>query len=193
MSAPIEPPDSSTAPLTLVSRLSAWDRSASRAIAVEWPHPRWFTLPLGAVSLTANYGVLWFVIAVVPVLAARPRGWQQSAYVGGAVLGTELVTYGLKLAFDRRRPPEREAGPAQLIPLPRSRSFPSSHASMGMAGLLTAAAVWPAWTAPLAALVAVLAFSRVYLRVHYLADVLAGLVLGTALGLLVVSLVPAPR
>jgi undecaprenyl-diphosphatase len=121
------------------------------------------------------------------------RGSSRFLYIAGSVFGTEIFTFCLKVLFDRRRPPEREPGPAQLIALPRSRSFPSSHASMGMVGLLTTAALYPDWWAPLAVLVAVLAFSRVYLRVHYLADVLAGLVLGTGLGLLITHVVGAPR
>jgi undecaprenyl-diphosphatase len=174
------------------SRLAAWDRAASRRIAVSWPHPRWFTLPLAAISLTANYGVLWLVLAALPWAFGAQRGPLRFAYVAGSVLGTQFVTFLLKAAFDRRRPPEREAGPAQVIPLPHSRSFPSSHASMGAAGLLTAGSLYPHWWAPLAALVAVLAFSRVYLRVHYLADVLAGLALGAVIGVLVVALFPFP-
>jgi undecaprenyl-diphosphatase len=177
----------------LLARLAAWDRTASRRIAVGWPHPHWFTLPLAAVSSTANNGVLWFVLAALPWAFGVQRGPARFVSIAGSVLGTEILTFGLKVLFDRRRPPEREPGPAQLIALPRSRSFPSSHASMGMVGLLTTAALYPDWWAPLAVLVAVLAFSRIYLRVHYLADVLAGLVLGTVLGLLITQVVAAPR
>jgi len=176
-----------------LARLAAWDRTASRRISVGWPHPRWFTLPLAAVSSTANYGVVWFLLAALPWAFGVQRGSSRFLYIAASVFGTEIFTFCLKVLFDRRRPPEREPGPAQLIALPRSRSFPSSHASMGMVGLLTTAALYPGWWAPLAVLVAVLAFSRVYLRVHYLADVLAGLVLGTALGLLITHVVATPR
>lgn len=176
-----------------LARLVVWDRSASRRVAVGWPHPRWVVLPLAAVSLTANYGILWLVLAALPWALGTQRGPLCFVYVAGAVLGAQVVTFGLKAVVQRRRPPEREPGPAQVIPLPRSGSFPSSHASMGMTGLLTMGALYPRWWAPLAVLVAVLAFSRVYLRVHYLADVLAGLVLGTALGLLITHVFAAPR
>ena len=186
-------PTQADGPDGLFARLAAWDRTASRRIAVGWPHPRWFSVPLAALSSTANYGVLWFVLAALPWAFGGQRGPLRFAYIAGSVLGTELFTFGLKVIFGRRRPPEREPEPAQLIALPRSRSFPSAHASMGMVALLTTTALYPHWWAPLAVLVALLAFSRGYLRVHYLADVLAGLVLGTALGLLVTGLVAAPR
>jgi len=192
MAMPVSP-SQAAGPQGLIARIAAWDRTASRRVAVGWPHPRWFTLPLAALSATANYGVLWFVLAALPWIFGVQRGPLRFVYIAGSVLGTELFTYGLKTLFDRRRPPEREPGPAHLIALPRSRSFPSAHASMGMVGLLTTGALYPRWWAPLAVLVALLAFSRVYLRVHYVVDVLAGLVLGTALGLLVTFIVAAPR
>ena len=175
-----------------LARLVIRDRAASRRVAVGWPHPRWVTLPLAAISLTANYGIVWFVLAALPWALGTQRGPLRFAYVAGSVLGTQFLTFGVKAVVRRRRPPEREPGPAQMIRLPRSASFPSSHASMGMTGLLTMGALYPRWWAPLAVLVAVLSFSRVYLRVHYLADVIAGLLLGTMLGL-VITAVWVPR
>ena len=173
----------------LRARVAAWDRAASSRIAVVWPHPRWLTLPLAALSLTANYGILWFAIALVPWLSGAADGWQRALYIGGAVLLTEVLTFCVKLVVGRRRPAQLGPRAANLIPLPRSHSFPSSHASMGMVGLLTTASLYPVWTLPLCALVAVLALSRVYLRVHYLVDVLAGLLFGAFVGALIVALV----
>ena len=181
-----------SAPAAPLARVAGWDRAVSRRVAVDWPHPRWFTLPLAALSITANYGIVWFVLAALPWALGTQRSPLRFAYVAGTVLGTQFVTFGIKAVVRRRRPPEREPGPAQVIPLPRSHSFPSSHASMGMAGLLTMGALYSDWWAPLAVLVALLSFSRVYLRVHYLVDVLAGLVLGTVIGL-VMTLAWVPR
>ncbi len=175
------------------SRVAAWDAAVSRRIGVHAPHPRWFTLALSLLSLSGNYGFLWFVLAAVPWLRGAPRGAARFAYVAGAVLGTELLTYGVKVLVGRRRPPELERDTPRYIALPRSRSFPSSHASMGVVGTATLTALSPAWAAPLVVLLFVLAFSRVYLRVHYLLDVVAGLVFGACLAVLLLTLVPAPH
>ena len=175
------------APEGLRERVAAWDRAVSSRIAVDWPNPRWLTVPVAAVSLTANYGILWFGLALIPWLAGAHLGWQRALYIGGSVLLTEVLTFCIKVAVGRRRPARLRSQPADLIPVPRSRSFPSSHASMGMVGLLTAASLYPIWTLPLCALVALLAFSRVYLRVHYVADVLAGLLFGAVVGAVVVA------
>jgi len=183
---PIPEPHHSGA--TLRHRLAQRDLAASHAIAQDLPHPRWFTVPLGALSLSANYGLIWFAIAALPWLCGATDGARTFAIVGGSVLGTEILTFVVKTVVDRQRPPVADPRTKARIPLPRSQSFPSSHASMGVAGLLTMGALYPVWIPALAALVVVLAFSRVYLGVHYLADVLAGAAFGALLGALSVAL-----
>lgn len=180
-----EPRHSAT---TLRRRLERRDLAASRVIAEGLPHPRWFTMPLGLLSLSANYGFLWFAIAAVPWASDAPRAPRTFILAAGSVLGTEIVTGIVKRRTGRQRPPVADPAATQHIPLPHSHSFPSSHASMGMAGLLTMGWLYPGWVPLLATLVAALAFSRVYLGVHYVADVLAGLVFGTLLGAVFVAL-----
>ena len=172
---------------SLRRRLSALDHVASAAVAERLPHPRSLTLPLGAISLSANYGILWFLLAAIPWLRGAAHGRAVFVYVAGAVFATELITNVIKRLFDRRRP--AQTGVDQLIPMPVSQSFPSSHASMGVVGWLALGSLYPEWRAGLIALVAVLCFSRVYLRVHYVTDVVGGLLLGAALGVPYVLLV----
>jgi len=64
-------------------------------------------------------------------------------FVAGSVLLTEWITYAVKLVFARRRPAQVDPSLGGHIPLPRSHSFPSSHASMGMVGLLTMGSLYP--------------------------------------------------
>jgi undecaprenyl-diphosphatase len=168
---------------TLLARLVGLDSAISSSVATRWPHPRWFTLPLSALTLTANYGILWFVLAALPWLFGDSVPLPRFLYVALPVFATEIITFLVKSAIGRRRPSLDNPATRAQIPLPRSHSFPSSHASMGMCGLLVLGHLYPGWIPALAALVAVLAISRVYLAVHYLGDVIAGLILGTALAL----------
>jgi membrane-associated phospholipid phosphatase len=166
-------------------RLLRRDSAASQAVA-RLPHPRWLTLPYGALSLSANYGLLWFALAAAPWLAGSERGLSTFFFVAGSVLLTEWITYAVKLIFARRRPAQVDPSLGGHIPLPRSHSFPSSHASMGMVGLLTMGSRFPDWVPALIVLTALLCFSRVYMGVHYLLDVVAGIALGTIMGVVFV-------
>ena len=167
----------------LLSRLAQLDAAVSAAISGRWPHPRWFTVPLSGLSLTANYGLLWFAVAAVPWLAGANRPAARFIYIAAPVFATEVITALIKNVFGRRRPSQKNPDTPAQIPLPRSHSFPSSHASMGMVGLLAVSHLYSAWWPALAVLVLLLSLSRVYLAVHYLSDALVGLALGAILGL----------
>ncbi len=173
-------------------RLDRLDRDTSRRIAVDWPHPRWFTIPLGVLSLTANYGVLWYVVALLPLLFGEPRPVAKLLYVVVPVTLVESLGYVMKHYVGRLRPPVADPTLLRQIPLPLSKSFPSSHASMAMVGIFSVGALYPAAIPGLIVLAAVLCFSRVYLGVHYIGDVLGGVVFGLVLGALWIVLVPAP-
>ena len=72
-----------------------------------------------------------------------------------------------------------------LIPIPTDYSSPSGHTLSSVIGatVLTKTNRRFGWAAiPLAAIIA---FSRLYLFVHYPSDILAGAVLGAAIGLVV--------
>jgi membrane-associated phospholipid phosphatase len=193
MKIPMPPATGSTdaAPTTPSSgRLDRLDRSLSRRAAVAWPHPRWFTLPLSGLSLTANYGVLWYVVALLPWLFAEPDPLRKALYVAVPVTAVEATGFVIKHFVARQRPPVADPDQPRQIPLPHSKSFPSSHASMAVVATFTLAALYP-WALPwLLVLTAVLCFSRVYLGVHYLGDVLGGLAYGLVFGALWVWLVP---
>ncbi len=113
-------------------------------------------------------------------------------YVSVAVTAVELLGYVIKLFIGRRRPSVADPSLQNQIPLPASKSFPSSHASMSVTACWTLGTLYAQWLPLLVVVAAVLAFSRVYLGVHYVGDVVAGLLLGLAFGALYVWLVPAP-
>ncbi len=173
-------------------RLDRLDRALSRRAAVDWPHPRWFTVPLSGLSLSANYGVLWYVLCLVPWLFGAADPIWKALYVAVPVTLVEMTGFVIKHFVGRARPPVADPTQAEQIPLPLSKSFPSSHASMAVVGTFTLGMLAPQWIPALIALVIVLCFSRVYLGVHYLGDVMGGLVYGLVWGAAWVLLVPAP-
>jgi undecaprenyl-diphosphatase len=173
-------------------RLDRLDRAVSRHVSMDWPHPRWFTVPLGGLSLSANYGVLWYVLCLVPWIFGAADPLWKALYVAAPVTLVEMTGFLIKQLVGRVRPPVADPTQPEQIPLPISKSFPSSHASMAVVGAFTLGVLYPQWAPALVVLALVLMFSRVYLGVHYLGDILGGLVYGLIWAAAWVLLVPAP-
>jgi membrane-associated phospholipid phosphatase len=132
-----------------------------------------------AYSALGNRGLLWIAGAVIVALATG-RGWAVPL-VAALVWLTLALNYGIKRLVGRERPRSR-GGREPLIRAPASPSFPSSHAAMAAAGAVALTAYAPV-VAPLFATLAILmAASRVYLAVHHVSDVVAGLAVGACTG-----------
>ena len=95
----------------------------------------------------------------------------------------------LKHIVRRERPVWKLADEEQLIHRPKYYSFPSGHTSASFCVVSVALMRCSPITTLIVFICAVMiALSRVYLRVHYLSDVLVGMVLGLVCGLASVSL-----
>jgi membrane-associated phospholipid phosphatase len=149
--------------------------------------------PLTALmTLLSAWWVKGIVIAAIGALAdwrRRPRSVPWSALLATAALLIASAASGLlKDAFDRVRPALAEPGVTALVSLPGDASMPSGHAATAAAAAGVVALLHPRLRAPLAALVAAIALSRVYLGVHYPSDVIVGAALGLAIAWIVVAL-----
>lgn len=134
---------------------------------------------LYAASALGEFSLIWHTIgAWRGVITRSPR----DAVRLSAALGIEslVVNQGIKRAFRRVRP-RRDGAGTRHVRQPITSSFPSGHASAA----ITAAALLSrrGRGAPLyygaAALVAA---SRVHVRMHHASDVVAGVITGAALG-----------
>ena len=95
----------------------------------------------------------------------------------------QLSAHVLKPIFSRTRPPYVLESVRLLVDTTHSFSFPSVHASNAFAVASFVSSFYPRTKIALYILAALLAYSRVYVGVHFPSDVLGGAVLGLLLGL----------
>ncbi|MCW3017093.1 MAG: phosphoesterase PA-phosphatase related protein [Solirubrobacterales bacterium] len=134
-----------------------------------------------AFSRTGEHAACWLILGTVgaTVDTGRRDAWLRATR---GVAAAYLANTALKQVFRRRRP--LFDGLPALIGTPTALSFPSAHASSSFAAAQAfAPLVGPAAT-PLRLTAGAMALSRVYLGVHYPTDILAGALLGTAVGTL---------
>ena len=131
-----------------------------------------------AFLLFSKLGYQWGVVPfdVILVLAlALSRKLREGLFSGVAIIGSALLNLGAKQLFARERPTLWES-----VAPENTFSFPSGHAmgSITLAMVLVLLAWhtrWRWWVMlPMAAFVAMVGLSRVYLGVHYPSDILAG-------------------
>jgi undecaprenyl-diphosphatase len=130
---------------------------------------------------------VWLALALfLAVLWRRP--WIL-VLVAGADLVADGLAYVLRDAIGRRRPPLVYPEPEPLVRVPHQAAFPSGHSATAFACATVIAWEVPRLRIPAFVLAAGIAFSRVYVGVHWPLDVLGGAALGTAVGTLLVFLV----
>ena len=86
----------------------------------------------------------------------------------------------LKRAVARPRPCDANGRPLALVDLPDPFSFPSGHAAAATAVAGAVSLAHPLLAPLLIPVAALIAYSRVALRVHHVGDVVAGVALGVA-------------
>ena len=144
-----------------------------------------------AASELGDFGLLWVLLGTVKGL--RKGNDLGSALRMTAAMGAEsvLVNGMIKSCFRRTRPPWEVDRPLR-VRRPLTSSFPSGHATSAFSAAMMLSEddeLWPVYFA----LAAVVASSRIYVKIHHASDVAGGVALGVALGVLGRRLTPAPR
>jgi undecaprenyl-diphosphatase len=138
-----------------------------------------------------DFSLLWHLAGWSRALV-DDRQVTPAVRLSAALAAESVIVNGLlKTLFKRERPVEQAPRPHRLR-VPLTTSFPSGHASSAtMAAMLLAdtSRVPAAW----AALAAVVAVSRIHVRIHHASDVIGGVAVGLALGLAARRIWPLPR
>jgi undecaprenyl-diphosphatase len=131
------------------------------------------------------------VIALV--LAAVYRRWNVLILTVAAVYLADAAAGLLKALVDRPRPFVRYPEPKILVPRPHDASFPSGHAATSFAAATILSFAFPKAAPAFLVLAAAVAYSRVYVGVHYPLDVLGGAALGALVAIALLRLVRGRR
>jgi membrane-associated phospholipid phosphatase len=128
-------------------------------------------------SALGEHGIAWLAVGAAGAILDdyRRRRWLRATAVVGAAY---LTSTSIKVAIGRQRPVIEDL--PHLMRTPTGLSFPSSHSTSSFAAAQAFGSLLPA--APLYAAAGAMAFSRMYLGVHYPSDIAAGAGLGTVLG-----------
>lgn len=134
------------------------------------------------VSKLGNAGLIWIALAII--LLVIPKTRKTGVILAIALCVDVILCNGiLKNVFCRIRPCDINTAVQLLIPRPQDFSFPSGHTASAFAAVsgLYLAGEKTMWK-PALILACLIAFSRMYLYVHYPTDIIGGIVTGIAAG-----------
>lgn len=157
-----------------------WEWSVLNGIQKWMRSPFWDEV-MPKISMLGNAGLIW-IAAAIGLLAFKKHRRGGVLLLIGLFCGLLVGNVLLKNSIARPRPSWLNDAVTLLIPNPTDYAFPSGHtlSSTIAATILTLEKRSFGWVAvPLALLIA---FSRLYLYVHFPTDVLAGLLLGVFIG-----------
>ncbi len=146
-----------------------------------WRAPRWIRFWMITATRMGD-GWLWYSLGAILLAVGGSRGYEAVGAAGCAAIVGIFVFKALKKLSRRQRPCQLEPHCWSKVLPPDQFSFPSGHTMTAFSIALVVSFFYPGLEGPLYFLAASIAVSRVVLGMHFLSDVLAGAVLGSALG-----------
>jgi len=169
----------------LIKKILQWDADLSSRLRMSQSSPWW-----KLIAFLAHSGDSWFwMIGLILLWLVGDQHWHNTgALMAAGVGGLAVFVLALKFTIKRQRPPG-DWGAIYRNTDPHS--FPSGHAAR--AGLLAimALGLGPLWFGILLLIWApMVSIARVATGVHYLSDIIAGMLLGLIAGGVVLALTP---
>lgn len=125
----------------------------------------------------ADGGWFWIVVAAILLIPKKTRVIGLSMVIA-LICGVLTANVTLKPLIARVRPYDINTAVELLIKAPTDYSFPSGHTLASFEGAVTLLLYKRSWGIAALTLAVLIAFSRLYLYVHYPTDVLTAVILG---------------
>ncbi len=147
-----------------------------------WRAPRWIRYWMLTATRMGD-GWLWYSLGALLLGFGGSRGYVAFGAAGSAAFVGIFVFKALKKLSHRQRPCHLQPHCwANVLP-PDQFSFPSGHTMTAFSIALVVSYFYPGLEWPLYFLAISIGVSRIVLGMHFLSDVLAGAVIGSALGI----------
>lgn len=146
-----------------------------------WRAPRWIRIWMITATRLGD-GWIWYALGFMLLAYGGPRRFSAVAAAGAAAILGILVFKALKRLSQRPRPCQIEPHCWSKILPPDRFSFPSGHTMTAFSVAVVISFFYPSLEGMLFFMAVSIAISRIVLGMHFLSDVLAGVVLGVALG-----------
>ncbi len=165
----------------MIRLIAAGDRKLMLQLN-RWHAPRWIRAWMRAAS-RAGDGWLWIALGLILLLFGGTRRFDALEAGFLSVAAGLAVFLTLKRVTGRERPCAIETHCWSSLLPPDRFSFPSGHTITAFAVAVPFGIYYPSLLIGLVFCAVSVASSRVLLGLHYLSDVLAGIVIGSGLGI----------
>ena len=146
-----------------------------------WRAPRWFRIWMIAATRMGD-GWIWYGLGLMLLAYGGPQRYSAIGAAGSAAVLGILAFTALKRLSQRPRPCQIEPHCWSKVLPPDRFSFPSGHTMTAFSIALVVSYFYPSLEGVLFFLALSIAVSRIVLGMHFLSDVLAGVIMGVALG-----------
>ena len=140
------------------------------------------TLWMKSITKLGDAGMIWIIFIILTIINPDKRVISYIMIVSLALTAV-ISNLILKLVFKRERPFLKNPEIKELIEKPKDCSFPSGHTASSFA---IAMVIWYCFSTFLGIgammLACLIGLSRLYVGVHYPSDILAGMMIGMAIG-----------
>jgi membrane-associated phospholipid phosphatase len=147
-----------------------------------------FLKPFAVIFAHSGDSWLWFAGLVVLFIFGSPFWRYEALVMTVSFIGLAVIVLGIKFTVRRQRP-EGEWG--QIYRITDPHSFPSGHAARAFLFATLSIGLGPVWLAILLVIWAPLvSLARVATGLHYLSDILVGMMVGILAGGVILLLLP---
>lgn len=150
-------------------------------------HHNFFSNLMQFITGIGDFGMIWLVLILIMSTYHKTQPLSQKMLLA-LLLATIIGQVTIKSIVKRKRPCHDYHDVKMLVAIPSDYSFPSGHTASSFACATTICFFYPKIGIFFIIFSFLMGFSRIYLFVHYLSDVVFGSLLGILVGIIVVML-----